>query len=120
MYNSVVESDLNDLSGKVVAITGTSPGSMGAFIAKAATMNHAKCVILMNRPSDRSVKAEEGKFLRQPAFVLLDLTFLCLSSRTKTAFFQHIINREFQKLNLLHQMVLQSSLSPWTFYPLNP
>jgi len=46
------------LSGKVVAITGTSPDSIGFHIAEAAVRKHAKYVLLLNRESTRSVKAE--------------------------------------------------------------
>lgn len=59
LYDSYVESKFNDLSGKVVAITGTSPGSLGYHLAKAAVAKNAKCVLLLNRQSERAVKAEE-------------------------------------------------------------
>ena len=62
LYDSYVESKFDDLTGKVVAITGTTSGSIGYYLAKAAVAKNAKCVILLNRQSDRSVKSEEGEF----------------------------------------------------------
>jgi FlaA1/EpsC-like NDP-sugar epimerase len=62
LYDSYVESKFDDLTGKVVAITGTTSGSIGYHLAKAAVAKNAKCVILLNRQSDRSVKSEEGEF----------------------------------------------------------
>ena len=61
LYDSYVESKFDDLTGKVVAITGTTSGSIGYYLAKAAVAKNAKCVILLNRQSDRSVKSEEGE-----------------------------------------------------------
>lgn len=60
LYNSYVNepTKLNDLSGKVVAITGTSPGSIGYYIAEAAVKKNASVVILLNRVSPRSAAAE--------------------------------------------------------------
>ena len=61
LYDSYVESKFDDLTGKVVAITGTTSGSIGYYLAKAAVAKNAKCVILLNRQSGRSVKSEEGE-----------------------------------------------------------
>ena len=61
LYDSYVESEFKDLSGKVVAITGTSPGSIGFYLAKAAVAKNAKYVLLLNRESERAVKAEKGE-----------------------------------------------------------
>lgn len=60
LYDSYIASDdkLSDLSGKVVAITGTTTGSLGYFVAKAAVAKKAKHVILLNRESSRSAKTE--------------------------------------------------------------
>lgn len=48
LYDSYVESKFEDLTGKVVAITGTTSGSIGYYLAKAAVAKNAKCVILLN------------------------------------------------------------------------
>ena len=48
-----------NLSGLVVAITGTTTG-LGYHLARLAITKGAKCVLLLNRPSDRSNKA--GRF----------------------------------------------------------
>lgn len=62
LYDSYVnDSKLSELSGKVVAISGTSPGSIGYYIAAAAAARNAKCILLLNRPSERSAKAEAGE-----------------------------------------------------------
>lgn len=62
VYDSYVEdpTKLNDLSGKVVAITGTSPGSIGYYIAEAAVKKNASVVLLLNRASPRSAAAESS------------------------------------------------------------
>ena len=62
LYDSYVESHFNDLTGKVVAITGTSAGGMGSFLAKAAVAKKAKYVILLNRQSGRTANSEAGKW----------------------------------------------------------
>jgi hypothetical protein len=49
-----------DLTGKVVAITGTSLGGIGEFIAKAAAIKQAKVILLLNRESERYVTAKKG------------------------------------------------------------
>jgi len=61
LFDSYIASDekIGDLSGKVVAITGTTTGSLGYFVAKAAVAKNAKLVLLLNRQSDRSTKTEE-------------------------------------------------------------
>ena len=62
LFDSYVSSDkLGDLSGKVVAITGTSPSSIGYHLAEAAVRKGADRVILLNRRSTRSARAEEGE-----------------------------------------------------------
>ena len=65
LYDSYIKdaTKLDDLSGKVVAITGTSPGSIGFYIAEAAVKKNAKLVLLLNRQSERSVKADQGEFM---------------------------------------------------------
>lgn len=62
LYDSYIKdaTKLDDLSGKVVAITGTSPGSIGFYIAEAAVKKNAKLVLLLNRQSERSVKADQA------------------------------------------------------------
>jgi len=62
LYDSylVDASKFSDLSGKVVAITGTTEGGIGFYIAKAAVKKNAACVLLLNRKSDRAAKAEEA------------------------------------------------------------
>ena len=41
-----------------MAITGTTTGSIGYFVAKMAVAKQAKLVLLLNRPSDRSIQTE--------------------------------------------------------------
>jgi NAD(P)-dependent dehydrogenase (short-subunit alcohol dehydrogenase family) len=61
LYDSYLEdsSKLNNLSGKVVAITGTSPGSIGEYIAKVAAVKKAKVILLLNRESPRAKQSLE-------------------------------------------------------------
>ena len=60
LYDSYIASDdkIGDLTGKVVAITGTTSGSLGYYVAKAAVAKKAKLVLLLNRESSRSAKTE--------------------------------------------------------------
>ena len=57
-YMSSTDGQIADLSGKVVAITGTTTGSLGYYVAKAAVAKKAKLILLLNRPSERSSKTE--------------------------------------------------------------
>lgn len=50
---------LSDMTGKVVAITGTTEGSIGYYTALAAVSKGAKLVLLLNRETDRSYEAEQ-------------------------------------------------------------
>uniref|UniRef100_A0A7S1QGM7 Protochlorophyllide reductase n=1 Tax=Alexandrium catenella TaxID=2925 RepID=A0A7S1QGM7_ALECA len=64
IYASVVGS-LPDLSGRCYAITGTTTGT-GFWAAVAAVRKSAACVLLLNRPSERTAESErqvvaEGK-----------------------------------------------------------
>jgi NAD(P)-dependent dehydrogenase (short-subunit alcohol dehydrogenase family) len=61
LFQSYVSSDdkFSDLSGKTVAITGTTTGSLGFYVAKVAVAKKAKCVLLLNRESSRSAQTEE-------------------------------------------------------------
>lgn len=49
---------LTSLKDKVVAITGTSVGSIGFYTAKAAIAKGSKCVILLNREGYNALYAE--------------------------------------------------------------
>uniref|UniRef100_A0A7S2KDW4 Protochlorophyllide reductase n=1 Tax=Leptocylindrus danicus TaxID=163516 RepID=A0A7S2KDW4_9STRA len=50
---------LSDMKGKVVAITGTTEGSIGYYTALAAVSKGAKLLLLLNRDTDRSYEAEQ-------------------------------------------------------------
>lgn len=69
-----------NLSGKVVAVTGTTGHSTGYFAAVAAVKKNAACVMLLNRPSERAAAAlEKIKALTTTSEVLhvdCDLTTL--------------------------------------------
>ena len=87
LYDSYLtaKNDQLNCNGKVVAITGTSPGSIGEFIAKAAAVKDAGVIILLNRESGRSIKAEQSEFasvqpLQQSLFEFLCLTFMPISN----------------------------------------
>ena len=49
-----------DLTGKVVAITGTSAGSLGFHLAEIAIRKNAKILLLLNRDSSSAKQGEEG------------------------------------------------------------
>eukprot|EP00934_Nitzschia_sp_Nitz4_P002902 Nitzschia sp. Nitz4//scaffold60_size111251//107820//110271//NITZ4_004168-RA/size111251-snap-gene-0.200-mRNA-1//-1//CDS//3329555627//2892//frame0 len=51
------EKSLPELSGKTVAVTGTTSGT-GYIVARTAIRKGADNVLLLNRPSDRATKAE--------------------------------------------------------------
>lgn len=57
IYASVVDG-LPDLSGKCYAITGTTTGT-GFWTAVAAIRRNAACVLLLNRPSERTEESEK-------------------------------------------------------------
>lgn len=63
LYDSYVAgekaSEIADLTGKVIAITGTTSGSLGYFVAKTAVAKNAKYVLLLNRQSERIITTEE-------------------------------------------------------------
>jgi len=50
----------NDMTNKVVAISGTSAGGMGFHLAEVAIKKNAKMVICLNRDSGSAKKGEEG------------------------------------------------------------
>jgi hypothetical protein len=54
-----VLSELPSLEGKVVAVTGCTTG-MGLQVASAAVRLRCRRLILVNRPSDRALEAEQG------------------------------------------------------------
>ena len=54
------ETLIQDLSGKVVAITGTSFGGMGYYLAEAAIKKKAKMLLCLNRDSSSAKKGQEG------------------------------------------------------------
>uniref|UniRef100_A0A7R9VFA6 Protochlorophyllide reductase n=1 Tax=Pseudictyota dubia TaxID=2749911 RepID=A0A7R9VFA6_9STRA len=60
MFDSYLSDDklLPPLSSKVVAITGTTTG-LGFAIARVAVVKGARLVLLLNRKSERSQRAEE-------------------------------------------------------------
>lgn len=63
LYDTHVSSEsalLADLTNKVIAITGTTKGGTGYFLACAAVKKNAKLVLLLNRESERTQIAEDG------------------------------------------------------------
>ena len=62
MFDEYVTSDdkFADLTGKVVAITGTSAGSLGFHLAEIAIRKNARVLLLLNRDSSSSKKGQEG------------------------------------------------------------
>jgi len=51
------EQKLPDLNGKIIAITGCTSGT-GLVVARTSVKKGAKAVLMLNRPSERAVKAE--------------------------------------------------------------
>jgi NAD(P)-dependent dehydrogenase (short-subunit alcohol dehydrogenase family) len=62
MFDEYVTSDdkFADLTGKVVAITGTSVGSLGFHLAEIAIKKNAKVLLLLNRDSSSAKQGQEG------------------------------------------------------------
>ena len=62
LFDDYVASDdtFMDLTGKVVAITGTSAGSLGFHLAEIAIRKNAKILLLLNRASLSAKQGEEG------------------------------------------------------------
>mmetsp|Transcript_21074 Transcript_21074/g.48661 ORF Transcript_21074/g.48661 Transcript_21074/m.48661 type:complete len:242 (-) Transcript_21074:634-1359(-) len=62
LYDDYVASPdkFNDLTGKVVAITGTSAGGLGFYACEVAIKKNAKVLLLLNRDSSSAKKGEEG------------------------------------------------------------
>ena len=59
LFDEYVNTDrFHDLSGKVVAITGTSANSLGFYLAEVAIRKRAKLVLLLNRDSDSSKEGQ--------------------------------------------------------------
>ena len=87
-YLSSTDGRLASLKGKVVAITGTTTGSLGYYVAKTAVAKEAKLVLLLNRPSDRSIQTEadvkEGA-LEGTTVQTLPIDLLSLDSVKKAA-----------------------------------
>eukprot|EP00929_Paragymnodinium_shiwhaense_P112892 TRINITY_DN81154_c0_g1_i1.p1 TRINITY_DN81154_c0_g1~~TRINITY_DN81154_c0_g1_i1.p1 ORF type:complete len:421 (-),score=106.05 TRINITY_DN81154_c0_g1_i1:276-1436(-) len=64
-YNDLVKT-LPQLSGKCVAITGTTSG-IGYWTAAATVQKAPACLVMLNRPSSRSAKAQEEIAAMAPA-----------------------------------------------------
>ena len=62
MFDRYIADDglLQDLSGKVVAITGTSVGGMGYCLGEAAIRKKAKVLLCLNRDSASAKQGQEG------------------------------------------------------------
>ena len=61
MYDEYVAGDkFHDMTGKVVAITGTSAGGLGFYAAEAAIKKGTKVLVLLNRDSKSAKAGEEG------------------------------------------------------------
>ena len=52
------EQKLPDLNGKIIVITGCTSGT-GLVVARTSVKKGAKAVLMLNRPSDRALKAEK-------------------------------------------------------------
>ena len=79
------ERTLPDVSGKVFAITGTTSGT--GFVAAKTVAQHGGEVILLNRPSTRSVASLEKLQTEVPTgkFVAIDCDLMDMSSVRKAA-----------------------------------
>ena len=53
------KNDIPNLDGKTVVVTGTTSGT-GYIVARTAAKKGAENVVCLNRPSERSTKAEES------------------------------------------------------------
>lgn len=71
----------NDLTGKIVAITGTSVASIGFHIAEVAIKKNAKMVLCLNRDSQSAKQGEDGL---KEIVLLADNSFGNSSSTTTT------------------------------------
>ena len=62
MYDEYLASEekFHDMTGKVVAISGTSAGGLGFYAAEVAIKKNAKLLLLLNRDSSSAKKGEEG------------------------------------------------------------
>ena len=59
LYDSYLSSPTKfNAQEKLIAITGTTTGSIGYYVAQMAVAQNAKHILLLNRPSERSITAE--------------------------------------------------------------